>query len=444
MASAAPQIPALARDRAFESLYRRYVDDVYRYALALLRNPADAEDVTQTTFLNAYRAVKRGEKIEKPQNWLITIAHNAARSRYARASRRVAEVPLEDHLQQLAVPEVERPQVQEVLDALGRLPLNQRAALVMRELEGRTYVEIAETLGVSVSAVETLIFRARRSLRVKASEIRVLGVVPAPGWLWNLLDQGGGVAGSAAVGGGAAIGGGAAAGGGTIVSSGLLLKTAVAIVAGVVASGINSDSPRKADAARTPLTSLLSTTNAGKASSTRIAGGEGRADGEAAGVAASPAVGPGEVPIGEAPGVAANERLANVPQPATGQAVVIGTGTTGGGVVGSLAASAAATLPGSSAAANAIGTPSQVVTTTVSTVANTVPLAAVPAVPVSVPTVVSVPVSPPSVHVPSVPVQVPSVPVKPPSVPVKVPSSPIQVQPPPMQLPPPPVPLPLP
>jgi RNA polymerase sigma factor (sigma-70 family) len=445
MASAAPQIPALARDRAFESLYRRYADDVYRYALALLRNPADAEDVTQTTFLNAYRAVKRGEEIEKPQNWLITIAHNAARSRYARASRRVAEVPLEEHLEQLAVPEIERPQVQEVLDALGRLPLNQRAALVMRELEGRTYAEIADTLGVSVSAVETLIFRARRSLRVNASSIRVLGVVPAPGWLWNLLDQGGGLAGSAAVGGGAAMGGGAAAGGGTIVSSGFLLKAAVAIVAGVVASGINSDSPRKADAARTPLTSLLSTTNAGKASSTRIAGGEGRADGEAAGVAASPAVGAGEVPIGEAPGVAANERLANVPQPATGQAVVIGTGTTGGGVVGSLAASAAATLPGSSAAANAIGTPSQVVTTTVSTVANTVPLPAVPSVPVSVPAVpVSVPVSPPSVHVPSVPVQVPSVPVKPPSVPVKVPSSPIQVQPPPVQLPPPPVPLPLP
>ena len=267
MASAAPQIPALARDRAFESLYRRYVDDVYRYALALLRNPADAEDVTQTTFLNAYRAVKRGEEIEKPQNWLITIAHNAARSRYARATRRVAEVPLEDHLELLAVPEVERPQVQEVLDALGRLPLNQRAALVMRELEGRTYAEIADTLGVSTSAVETLIFRARRSLRVKASEIRILGVVPAPGWLWNLLDQGGGVAGSAAVGGGAAMGGGAATGGGTIVSSGLLLKTAVAIVAGVVASGINSDSPRKADAARTPLTSLVSTTNAGQASS---------------------------------------------------------------------------------------------------------------------------------------------------------------------------------
>src|SRR5712691_1817685 len=93
MASAAPEIPAGARARDFELLYRRYVQDVYRYALALLRNPADAEDVTQTTFMNAYRAYMRGEVPIKPQNWLIKIAHNAARTRYARASRRVKEVP---------------------------------------------------------------------------------------------------------------------------------------------------------------------------------------------------------------------------------------------------------------------------------------------------------------------------------------------------------------
>src|SRR5207244_7180620 len=77
MASAALEIPAAARARDFELLYRRYAQDVYRYALALLRNPADAEDVTQTTFLNAYRAYLRGEDPIKPQNWLIKIAHNA-------------------------------------------------------------------------------------------------------------------------------------------------------------------------------------------------------------------------------------------------------------------------------------------------------------------------------------------------------------------------------
>src|SRR5712692_11081517 len=202
MASAVPELPVLARDQAFENLYRRYVEDVYHYALALLRNPADAEDVTQTTFRNAYRAWQRGIEIEKPQNWLIKIAHNVARTRYARSSRRVKEVPLEDHVEQLALPEADRPDVTAVLRALGRLPFNQRAALVMRELEGRSYAEIADTIGVSVSAVETLIFRARKSLRLRASELRVLVGVPVPNSLARLFENGETVA----AGGGALVG----------------------------------------------------------------------------------------------------------------------------------------------------------------------------------------------------------------------------------------------
>ena len=232
MATAAPEIPVLARDQAFESLYRQYVKDVYHYALALLRNPADAEDVTQTTFLNAYRAYIKGVEVEKPQNWLIKIAHNVARTRYARASRRVKEVPLEEHVELIAVPEEDRPDVQGVLDALGRLPFNQRSALVMRELEGRTYAEIADTIGVSVSAVETLIFRARRSLRLKASALRSLAVVPLPTSLAQFFDTGGVVA-----------------GGGAVAGGGLLLKAAVAIVAGALATGIGSDRSGPASAA---------------------------------------------------------------------------------------------------------------------------------------------------------------------------------------------------
>ena len=218
----AAEIPSLARDQAFETLYRRYAKDVYHYALALLHNPADAEDITQTTFMNAYRAYKRGEEPIKPQHWLIKIAHNAARTRYAYAGRRVKEVPLEDHLEQLSLPEEDRPDVEAVLHALGRLPLNQRAALVLRELEGRTYAEIADTLGVSVPAVETLIFRARRALRLKASAVRVLGVVPLPGSLAQLFESGAGVA----------------AGGSTLFGSSFLLKAAVAVVAGAVATGV--------------------------------------------------------------------------------------------------------------------------------------------------------------------------------------------------------------
>jgi RNA polymerase sigma factor (sigma-70 family) len=152
-------------DRAFERMYKRHVGDVYRYALAVMRNPADAEDVTQTTFLNAYRSyVEKGNRPEKPQNWLIAIAHNVCRQRFRQSARRPAEVAFDDDIADTLVDD-EAPSGEDIRRALGHLAFNQRAALVMRELEGRSYAEIAEILDVSTSAVETLIFRARRALR---------------------------------------------------------------------------------------------------------------------------------------------------------------------------------------------------------------------------------------------------------------------------------------
>src|SRR5437773_9092077 len=83
-------------DRGFERMYQRHVGDVYRYALAVMRNPADAEDVTQTTFLNAYRSfVEKRKRPDKPQNWLIAIAHNVCRQRFRQSARRPSEVAFE-------------------------------------------------------------------------------------------------------------------------------------------------------------------------------------------------------------------------------------------------------------------------------------------------------------------------------------------------------------
>src|SRR5918911_2816428 len=146
----APLLAQRARtDRAFEKLYERYVGDVYRYALVVLRNPADAEDVTQTTFMNAYRAFARGERPRTPQNWLITIAHNVCRQRFRQLQRQPNELPLEeDEIAQLA-PDDESPTADDIPRALSHLAFHQRAALVMRELEGRSYAEIAEVLQVS-------------------------------------------------------------------------------------------------------------------------------------------------------------------------------------------------------------------------------------------------------------------------------------------------------
>ena len=142
-------------DRAFERLYRRHVHDVYCYALVVLESPDDAEDVTQTTFRNAYRAFTQGERPRSAQNWLIALAHQICRQRFRR---------LDDHADE-AVPDEELPTADDLRRALGHLPFNERAALVMREVENRTYAEIAEILGLSAAEVETLIFRARRALR---------------------------------------------------------------------------------------------------------------------------------------------------------------------------------------------------------------------------------------------------------------------------------------
>ena len=74
-------------DRAFERLYRKYVSDVYRYALALVRSEADAEDVTQTTFLNAFRGLSRGVVPASESAWLFKIAENVCLSRHRAAFR---------------------------------------------------------------------------------------------------------------------------------------------------------------------------------------------------------------------------------------------------------------------------------------------------------------------------------------------------------------------
>ena len=155
----------LRADRSFERMYRKHVGDVYRYALAVLRQPADAEDVAQTTFLNAYRAYQRGERPRNAQNWLIAIAHNVCRQRFRQAQRRPDEIEFDDRVGDIVPEDVRGPSAEDIQRALGHLAFNQRAALVMRELEGRSYAEIAEILETSVSAVETLLFRARRALR---------------------------------------------------------------------------------------------------------------------------------------------------------------------------------------------------------------------------------------------------------------------------------------
>ena len=146
-----------------DELYRAHAAEVYRYVYAVLGNRADAEDVTQTTFVNALRALERGEQPRKPANWLITIAHNLIRQRFRQQQSRPRQVELDRDLPSLEADD-DVPAIEDLVRALQRIPESQREALVLREMEGRSYKEISAILDVSETALESLIFRARRSL----------------------------------------------------------------------------------------------------------------------------------------------------------------------------------------------------------------------------------------------------------------------------------------
>jgi RNA polymerase sigma-70 factor, ECF subfamily len=179
---------SLAREEAegaFERLYRSHRADVYRFVLRDVRNPDEAEDVTQTAFLNALRALQHGDRPEKPRAWLLTIAQNVSRRRFRTRSSRPQEVEFDPEC--IVAPQPEGPSAGEIREALMRLRPNHRAVIVLREIGGLSYAEIAATLSLSVSAVETLLFRARRALReeLTAGEeqpaLRVGGlVIPLP------------------------------------------------------------------------------------------------------------------------------------------------------------------------------------------------------------------------------------------------------------------------
>ncbi len=168
-------------DRSFERLYRTHRRDVYNFVLHDVRNPDEAEDVTQVAFLNAYRALRNGRPPEKPRAWLLAIAQNVSRRRFRRRSAQIQEVPLEPELA-VAPDDYDGPSAEEIHAAFRVLPDKQRSALAMRELQGRSYAEIADELDLSISAVETLIFRARRTLRaqLEPEESKLRAVLLAP------------------------------------------------------------------------------------------------------------------------------------------------------------------------------------------------------------------------------------------------------------------------
>ena len=158
-------------DRDFSDLYRAHLRDVYSYAYYRIGNHHDAEDLTEQTFLQAYRHFDRAQRESdgRPlRPWLIRIAHNLAANYYRDRSRRPL-TQLEDATVLTALHGTEemvegREEVKEVLAGVSNLPDDRREALIMRFALDMDNREIARALGRSEGATKVLLHRAIRQL----------------------------------------------------------------------------------------------------------------------------------------------------------------------------------------------------------------------------------------------------------------------------------------
>jgi RNA polymerase sigma-70 factor, ECF subfamily len=158
-------------DRDFTDLYKAHLRDVYSYAYYRIGNHHDAEDLTEQTFLQAYRHFERAQRESdgRPlRPWLIRIAHNLAANYYRdRARRPVSAIEDEEVISSPHDTErlVEgRDELQRVLAGVNQLPDDRREALIMRFALGMDNREIARAMGRSDGATKVLIHRAIKQL----------------------------------------------------------------------------------------------------------------------------------------------------------------------------------------------------------------------------------------------------------------------------------------
>ena len=222
-------------ETAFEEIVRRYGKPLGRYAAAIVPSHR-AEDVTQDAFSKALLALRDTDKEIELRPWLYRIVRNTALNDLR--DQPAPTAPLHENIDGVETPPQaaeRREEIAELLRRLRALPDPQRAAIVMRELEGLSHEEIAAALGLTGGAARQAIYRARRALRDGAGML-----IPVP-VLHYLLDPTvgdavagaglGGAAAAGAAGAGASVGG---AGAGVAMKAGL----ATVLVAGSVGTGV--------------------------------------------------------------------------------------------------------------------------------------------------------------------------------------------------------------
>ena len=170
-------------DAAFEELYRRYHPRIAAYVRRMVRDPARAEDLAQDAFFSALRRMRATDSAIAFKPWIFEIARNAAIDHWRRSSRaEEVSVEADEQLRQsdrvrlvgAAGPDAalaDKERFEHLRGAFDELSDVHTRILVMRELEGLSYREIAERLGLSRASVESALFRARRRLESEYADI---------------------------------------------------------------------------------------------------------------------------------------------------------------------------------------------------------------------------------------------------------------------------------
>jgi RNA polymerase sigma-70 factor (ECF subfamily) len=162
--------------RAYRALVDRYLGGITRFALRLLRDQGEAEEVAQETFLRLWTEARSFEPRAQPKTWLYRIARNQCIDRLRKRRVHGQEQELSDESESGDRPSglfARKETAERVEQALASLPERQRAALTLVHYEGLSGAEACEVLELSAEALESLLARGRRSLREQLRELEV-------------------------------------------------------------------------------------------------------------------------------------------------------------------------------------------------------------------------------------------------------------------------------
>ncbi len=180
------------KKKRFEDLFLPLMDDLYNFALRMTKNPGDAEDLVQETYLKAYRFFNQFQEGTNTRAWIITILTNTFRTKYRKDQKVPTHIDFEavenfflidelkTHYQPSNKSEVREAEAitellksyvsDDIIKALDNIPEQFRLAVLLSDVERLNYQEIADVIGISVGTVKSRIFRGRKLLQKQLYE----------------------------------------------------------------------------------------------------------------------------------------------------------------------------------------------------------------------------------------------------------------------------------